>query len=92
LNHYLLFYRTTEGYVEKRQPYRDTHLQLARRAGERGELLLAGAYAEPADGALLIFRGEGPEVAEDFARNDPYVLNGLVEKWWVREWAVVVGG
>ncbi len=88
-SHYILFYETTEGYVEKRQPYRDTHLTLVRQAADRGELLLAGAY-EPADGAALIFRGPGPEVAEDFARNDPYVKNGLVKRWWVREWRVVV--
>jgi uncharacterized protein YciI len=88
-SHYILFYETTEGYVGKRQPYRDTHLTLVRQAAERGELILAGAY-EPADGAALIFRGPGPEVAEDFARNDPYVKNGLVKRWWVREWRVVV--
>jgi uncharacterized protein YciI len=89
--HYLLFYQTTADYLERRQPHRATHLQLAREAHQRGELLLAGAYAEPADGALLVFTGEDPGVAEDFARADPYVANGLIRKWWVREWTVVVG-
>jgi uncharacterized protein YciI len=31
-------------------------------------------------------------VAEDFARADPYVRNGLVTRWRVREWSVVIGG
>ena len=31
-------------------------------------------------------------LAEDFARRDPYVANGLVTKWTVRPWAVVIGG
>jgi len=30
-------------------------------------------------------------VAEDFAQNDPYVQNGLVKNWRVRQWSTVVG-
>jgi hypothetical protein len=58
---------------------------------ERGELLLAGALADPADAAMLLFKGESPDAAERFARADPYVLNGLVRKWRVRPWTTVVG-
>lgn len=68
-----------------------THLGLARDAHARGELVLAGALADPADGALLIFQGESPAVAEAFAQRDPYVNNGLITKWKVRNWNVVVG-
>ncbi len=57
----------------------------------RGELMLGGVLAEPANRALLIFRGDSRELAEDFARNDPYVANGLVVRWEVRPWTVVVG-
>ena len=42
-------------------------------------------------GAVLLFKGDSPAIAETFARNDPYVVNGLVEKWHVREWATVAG-
>ena len=52
---------------------------------------LGGAFANPPDGALLLFKGESPAVAEAFAKNDPYVLNGLIARWWVREWTTVVG-
>ena len=90
MNYYILFYETAEGYAEKRQPYRDTHLNLIRKAAAAGTLVMAGAY-EPADGAALIFKGESEEVAEAFAREDPYVLRGLVKRWWVREWRVVQG-
>ncbi|MCP9234569.1 YciI-like protein [Lewinella sp. JB7] len=89
MNYYILFYEAADGYVERRQPYRDTHLNMARRAREEGSLILAGAY-EPADGAALVFRGESAEVAESFARQDPYVQNGLVTRWWVKQWDVVV--
>ena len=57
----------------------------------RGELVLGGAFASPVDGAVLLFRGESRSVAEAFAAADPYVLNGLVTSWWVREWSTVVG-
>ncbi len=57
----------------------------------RGELVLGGAFANPVDGAVLLFRGESRGVPEAFAAADPYVLNGLVTSWWVREWSTVVG-
>ncbi|MBS9525994.1 YciI family protein [Litoribacter ruber] len=89
-NHYILFYTTIENYVEKRTPFREEHLRLADDARQRGDLLMAGALENPADGAILVFRAQSPEVAEDFAKNDPYVKNGLITKWFVRKWNVVV--
>lgn len=89
--YFILFYETVDDYVEKRAPYRNTHLELAQQARNSGALVMAGALAEPADGAVLVFRGESPEVAEEFAKNDPYVKNGLIKKWTVRAWNVVIG-
>jgi len=89
--HYLLFYEVVPDYVERRGAFRSAHLAYARQAVERGELVLGGALAEPADGAVLVFKGSSPEVAEAFAKRDPYVLNGLVTSWRVREWTTVVG-
>ena len=53
--------------------------------------MLAGAFADPPDGAALVFRGPDRSVAERFAQADPYVRNGLVTAWRVREWTVVIG-
>ena len=89
--HYLLFYDFVPDYLERRTPYRSQHLKVAWEAQERGELLLAGALAEPSDGAVLLFVGESPQVAERFAATDPYVVNGLVTRWRVRGWSTVVG-
>jgi uncharacterized protein len=89
--HYILFYDVVEDYVEKRAKFREAHLKLGRQAYERGELVLAGALADPADGAVLVFRGPSPESAEAFAKADPYVINGLVRTWRVRKWATVIG-
>jgi hypothetical protein len=72
-------------------PLRATHLALARRAVERGELVLGGALANPVDGAVLLFRGSSPDVVNAFAAADPYVTNGLVTRWRVREWTTVIG-
>ena len=89
--HYLLFYDVVENYAERRVPFRTAHLAHARQAVERGELVLGGAFANPIDGTVLLFKGNSPAAAEAFATADPYVVNGLVTKWRVREWTTVVG-
>ena len=90
--YYILFYKTVDNYIERRAPYRDAHLAYANAAHERGELVMAGALDEPADSAVLVFKGEGPSAAETFAQNDPYVKDGLITEWKVRPWTVVIGG
>lgn len=89
--HYLLIYDVVDDYVARRAEFRGLHLQLAQAAVARGELLLGGALADPVDGAVLLFQGESPAVAEAFAQADPYVRHGLVSGWRVRPWNTVVG-
>ena len=91
MSHFLLFYDLAADYLDRRQAFRAEHLGLAQAAAARGEIVLAGALADPADGAVLLFAGDGPEAAEAFARSDPYVANGLVTGWRVRAWTTVVG-
>ncbi len=91
MNYYVLFYDVVDNFVARRAEYREEHLRLVREAHRRGELLLAGALSNPADRALLVFRAADPSPAEEFARDDPYVKRGLVTRWEVRPWAVVVG-
>ena len=89
--HYLLFYEVADDYLARRSELRSAHLEKAWAASERGELVLAGAFANPVDGAVLLFKGDSPAVAEDFAKADPYVTHGLVRAWRVREWTTVAG-
>lgn len=89
--HYILFYQTVENYVERRIPFREEHLSLAQKAFQNGSLILGGALDDPADGAVLVFKGDSPKVAEEFAQNDPYVKNGLITQWHFRPWTVVIG-
>jgi uncharacterized protein YciI len=89
--HYLLFYDVVEGYTERRKPFRAAHLAYANEAVARGELVLGGALADPVDAAVLLFRAPSRQVVERFVERDPYVLNGLVKSWRVREWTTVIG-
>lgn len=89
--HFLLFYDVVPDYVARRAAWRDEHLALARQAVQRGELVLAGALADPTDGAVLLFQGDTPAAAQAFAAADPYVRAGLVTHWRVRPWMTVVG-
>ncbi len=91
MNYYALLYELVDDMVARRVPFREEHLRLARESRERGELVLAGALAEPVDRALLVFHVDDKSKVEAFARKDPYVINGLAKKWEVRPWNVVVG-
>lgn len=89
--HYLMFYEYAPDYLARRGEFRSEHLTLAWAAEARGELVLGGALADPADGAVLLFQCATPEIPERFAAADPYVKNGLVTSYRVRPWTTVVG-
>jgi uncharacterized protein len=87
--HCILFYDLASDYLARRGEFRAKHIELADKAHERGELVLAGALSDPVDQAVLVFNET--RFAENFAKIDPYVLNGLVKSWRVRNWSTVVG-
>ncbi|WP_210394614.1 YciI-like protein [Motiliproteus sediminis] len=89
--HFILFYDYAPDYLERRGEFRDAHLAWAKASIDRGEFWLGGAFANPADGAAIIFNADSAAVVEDFAQGDPYVINGLVTGWRVREWTTVAG-
>lgn len=88
--YFALTYEVVDDFLNQRTPFRPAHLKEVRGAHERGELIMAGALGEPA-GALLVFRAADKSVAENFAKADPYVNEGLVKSWSVRPWTVVIG-
>jgi len=91
VSYYALFYEVVDDFVARRVPFREEHLRFAREAYERGEIVLAGALAEPADRALIVFNVDDKSKVDAFVRKDPYVVNGLVKKWEIRPWSVVIG-
>ena len=82
--HFLLFYTYIPDVLERRAQFRGAHLKHAWAAKERGELVLAGALADPVDGGVLWFSAPDKTVVERFAAEYPYVKGGLVTKWVVR--------
>jgi uncharacterized protein YciI len=89
--YFVLEYQLVDDYIERRAALRSEHLELASAAADRGELVLAGALAEPPDRAVLVWNVEDASAVEGFANADPYVRNGLVTAWSVRPWSVVTG-
>ena len=89
---WLLFYDVVPDYLERRGQFREEHLKLAREANARGELVLAGAFAEPVDGSALVWHTADTGPIERFIASDPYVRNGLVTSHRIRPWTVVIGG
>jgi len=89
--HFIMIYDLSPDYLERRGEFRTEHLKLAWEAEGRGELVIAGALADPADQSVLVFSGDSPAAAERFAQADPYVKNGLVTAWRVRPWTTVIG-
>jgi len=91
MGYYLLEYALIDDYLARRAAFREEHLALAREAHRRGDLILAGALAEPPDRAVLVWGTDDRSVVERFIDRDPYVRNGLVTSWTIRPWTVVIG-
>ena len=82
----LLIYDYVEDVVERRGPLRPAHLELIVQWRDEGKVVMGGAIGDPPHGGVIVFRSD----AEEFARQDPYVVNGLVTEWRVEPWTVVV--
>ena len=91
MEYFALIYYLVDDYLSRRTAFREKHLRLVKEANGRGDLVLAGAFSDPADRALLVFHVKNKTVIEEFIRNDPYVENGLVTRWEIRPWSVVIG-
>jgi uncharacterized protein len=89
--HWLLFYDYVPDYLERRGELRPAHFEHAQAHRDRGELVMAGATADPADQGILAFRTDDRGVVERFAENDPYVKHGIVTEWRIRRWMMVMG-
>ena len=82
---YVLFYETADDGLAKAPENFPAHQERFMRYAAGGTLLSIGTFADPqAEGAMGIFTTR--EAAEEFARDDPFVVNGVVGNWYVREW------
>jgi uncharacterized protein YciI len=88
--HYLLFYEKAPGFETKQAPYQAEHGTYVRKGLDSGAILLAGSLDNPNDGAaILLFDSDSASPAEAFAKNDPYVIHGIVNRWHVRPWHTI---
>jgi uncharacterized protein YciI len=85
MNRYVLFYESADDVMSKAPAVYPAHLARLQDFKARGELLMVGTFANPqADGSMAIFNSR--QGAEDFAAEDPFVLQGVVRSWTVKEW------
>ena len=87
--YHVLQYNYVPDILEKRDPYRAEHLDGAKQMAAQNKLVMAGALADPVDGALFIFKGVSKDDIEAFVKKDPYVIHGLVPKYSIRPYMVV---
>jgi uncharacterized protein YciI len=73
--------------LEKRGPYREDHLNLAKEKCMSGGPTMTPGSDVPT-GALFIF--SNLESLEEFVKEDPYLENGIVTKHYIDEWNIVV--
>ena len=64
------------------------HLSRSHQLHEAGRLIMAGAFLDqPGEPVRTMGVLSTREDAEDYARNDPFVVGGMVSEWMIREWA-----
>ena len=82
---YVLFYESGPDVAANAPPHFPAHEERLDEFHKRGDLLMVGTFGDPqSQGSMSVFRSR--EAAEEFAEGDPFVLNGVVRGWEVRDW------
>jgi uncharacterized protein len=82
---YVLFYESGDDLRSKAPAHFPAHMVRVKEFHGRGALLMVGTFGNPQEeGAMSIFTTR--EAAEEFAKDDPFVVNGVVRRWKVLEW------
>jgi uncharacterized protein len=82
---YVLFYQSADDLRSKAPAHFPGHNARVQEFHGRGTLLMIGTFGNPQEeGAMSVFTTRG--AAEEFAKGDPFVTNGVVCSWKVLEW------
>ena len=82
---YVLFYESADDVLAKAPAHFDAHVARGNEFHDRGSMLMYGPFGDPQqEGSMAVFTSR--EAAEEFVKGDPFVLNGVVRNWYVREW------
>ena len=84
----VMFYEVAPDGLPKARMHYEAHRARLNDFHGRGSLLMAGPFANPAEGAMGVFTSR--EAAEEFIQGDPFVINGVVAKWSLRDWNEVL--
>ena len=88
---YVLFYESSDDVASKAPVHMDRHGEHIDEFHAAGTLLQIGTFGDPqAEGAMGVFTTN--DAAEKFATTDPFVVNGVVRRWYIREWREILGG
>jgi uncharacterized protein len=82
---YVLAYESADDVVATAPIHFPAHWARCLEFHDRGTLLMVGTFADPqADGSMAIFTTR--QAAQEFVDGDPFVQNGVVRNWSIREW------
>jgi uncharacterized protein YciI len=81
---YVLYYESSPDVRQKAPLHMAAHRERWSEFAKAGTLLMVGPFADPAQGAMAVFTTR--DAAEEFAKGDPFVLNGVVSHWVIRDW------
>ena len=84
----VMFYEIASDGISKAMTHIDGHRARLKAFHEKGVLLMAGPFANPAEGTLDIFTSR--DAAEEFIQGDPFVIYGVAGKWRLVEWNEVL--
>jgi uncharacterized protein YciI len=86
---YVLFYEPADDIASKAPEHFPAHSARLDEFHSHGTLLMVGSFGNPQEeGSMAVFTSR--EAAEEFATGDPFVLNGVVRNWYVRDWDEVL--
>jgi len=80
----VVFYERSDVSMEKIMEVYPMHKQLVDDFAKEGKVIAIGAFANPADGSMGVFRDRAS--AEEFVSQDPFVKEGIVGKMSMKEW------
>jgi uncharacterized protein len=87
---YVMLYTSAPDVASKAPAHFPAHLERLNAFHERGDLLLVGTFGDPQEqGSMAIFSTR--DAAEEFVAGDPFVVNGVVASWEVRQWNELYG-
>jgi uncharacterized protein YciI len=81
----VVLYTSADDVITKAPVHFPAHTARIDEFRERGEVVMIGTFGDPqAQGSMAIFTSRA--AAEAFVAGDPFVLNGVVSAYEIRDW------